>query len=354
MPKPEMVYVCVRRTYLRDRVAPVSNRTAEVVNGEALTVLEHGRRFLHVRTAKNQTGWIEEHMVIDEQTYDAFRKLAIDHRDDPITATAIVDDELYMHDAPGRDADHFYLLPANTKVELLIRASVPKSGSPPASLARLAQPAANGAAPNGKASEPNQPPPTPMEDWWLARDAKGNTGWMLASRLYIDVPDAIAEYGEGQDFVGAWKIATVNDPQSDAPNHEVPEYLTVMAPPQSGLPFDFNQVRIFTWSRNHHRYETGFRLHPIQGFLPVRIFTAPGPKGTPVPAFSFLLGSTEDVKFNPNTGITRPVNPRTIEYELIDTQVRRIGPDLAPINTRLGETRRVERKPRHPARHKRR
>lgn len=357
-PPAEMVYVCVRRTSLRDRVAPVSNRTAEVVNGEALTVLEHGRRFLRVRTATNQTGWIEEHMVIDEETYDAFQKLAADNQDDPITATAILNDELYMHVAPGRDADHFYLLPANTKLKLLIRAAVPKSGQPPASLARLAEPSrpADKKAPSTKDSESARPeaPPPPMEDWWLARDAKGDTGWMLGSRLYIDVPDAIAEYGEGQRFVGAWQIATVNDPKSDAPNHEVPEYLTVMAPPQSGLPFDFDQVRIFTWSRLHHRYETGFRLHPIDGFLPVKVFTAPGPKGGEVPAFSFLLGSNGNVKVDPESGVTRPINPRTIEYELIDTQTRRIGPDLAPLEIRHERAKPAGKKSRRTTRNKRR
>jgi hypothetical protein len=130
--------------------------------------------------------------------------------------------------------------------------------------------------------------------------------------------------------VGAWILTKVADDQSDAPDHMVPEYLTMLNPLQSGLPFDFNEVRVFTWSLKHHRYETGFRLHPIQGFLPARVFTESTPKGN-VPAFSFQIAGSNDIRTDPATGITRPATARTITYQMIDTQVKRIGPDMAPI-----------------------
>lgn len=351
--KTERVYVSARETFLRDRVAEVSNRVGEVTNGEPLEVLEHGRRFTRVKTPKNEIGWIEDHMVIDQKIYDAFAQLAADHKNDQPFATATLRDDLYMHVAPGREAEHFYLLPGNAKVQLLERASVPRQpvgGAAPASLARMAEErAATKRTISADASKtpatPGTPPlpmPVPMEDWWLARDSQGHTGWLLASRVDVDVPDNIMEYGEGQRFVGAWQIATVNDPDSDFPNHEAPEYLTLMAPPKSGLPFDFDQVRVFTWSKIHHRYETGFRLHPIAGFLPVKIFTAQTPQGA-VPAFSFRIAGDDNVITDPATGVMRPAAPRTIEYELIETVVKRIGADTAPIDTKRGEEK--EKKP---------
>jgi SH3-like domain-containing protein len=336
-----MVYVSIRVTYLHDRVAAVSNRVCEVENGQPLEVLEHGKRFLRVKTDKNETGWIEERAVIDEQTYDGFIQLSKLHKDDPAAATATLRDDLAMHLLPGRETPRFYLLAGNAKVQLLARASAPKNpaeAAAPILLPKVEKPGPPGktpAKPTSGATPPNaaataEPEPPVMEDWWLVRDAQGRVGWLLASRLDVDAPDEIAQYAEGQRIVGAWVLTKVNDPDADTPDHQVPEYLTMLDPLQSGLPFDFDEVRVFTWSIKHHRYETGFRLHPIQGYLPVRVFTENTPKGN-VPAFSFQIAGNNGIRADAATGMTRPVTPRTIDYEMIDTQVRRIGPDMAPI-----------------------
>ena len=346
----ETVYVSARQIFIHDRVAAVSNRVAEVVNGQPLEVLDHGRRFLKVKTQKNEIGWIEERAVIDEKNYDAFIQLAGQHRKDPVVATATLRDDIYLHILPGRETEHFYLLAANAKIQLLARASVPKTPTPNfAPLSRTAAPkpplksapAAKSLSPargQQKAAAPvpaapvAPPPVMPpvMEDWWLVRDSQGRTGWLLSSRMDVDVPDEIGTYAEGQRYVGAYVLNKVFDPESSAPNHEVPQYVTVLGPPKSGLPFDFDQVRVFTWSLRHHRYETAFRLHPIQGYLPVLVTQQSEPSGK-VPVFSFQIADGNNLAADPATGIARPLSPRTITYEMDDTRVLRKGPDLAPI-----------------------
>ena len=332
--KPEMVYVVAKQTYLRDRVAAVSNRVALVTNGQPLEVVEHGRRFLRTKTSKGEVGWIEDHMVIDQATYDQFVALQQQHAHDPVVATGVLRDDLYLHVKPGRDTDRFYLLPENQKLQLLIRASVPKP-APPQGFLPTAHPATGtkvkntGATGSAKPALPGEPA-VPMEDWWLVRDSHGQVGWMLSRRLDVDVPDEIAGYSEGQKIVGAYVLTKVYDPESSLPGKMVPEYVSVTNAYKDGLPYDFDQVRVFTWNVKKHRYETAYRQRNLEGLLPVSVSETKNAQGQPVPVFSITVATSDEVKVDPLTGAARPAQTAVLRYQLESGMVKRITPAGAP------------------------
>jgi hypothetical protein len=334
-PKPhaEYVYVIAKETFLRDRVAAVSNRVANVTNGQHLEVVEKGRRFLKVKTDKGEVGWIEEHGVIDQDTYQQFADLAKQHTNDQVIATAILRDDLYLHVKPGRQTDRFYLLPEGDKLQMLVRASVQKSTPPQAAPPAARKPVVKADAaksPDKPAASPPPPPEPPaLEDWWLIRDTQGRVGWMLSRRLDVDVPDAIAGYAEGQRIVGAYPLTTVNDPESSFPNGRISEYVTVLSPYKDGLPYDFNQVRIFTWNVRKHRYETAYRQRNLQGYLPVHVGTQAFDKIGTVPVFSFKTATDDTISIDPATGAARPANMTTLTFRLEGVIVRKVEPPSA-------------------------
>lgn len=315
-PPREYVYVWPKETYLRDRVAVVSNRVAEVVNGQRLEVVEQGHRFLKVKTDRGEMGWIEDRGVINQKIYDQFTQLTEGHAQDPVIGTAVLLDDYWLRDAPGRESDRFYELPENTKLQLLARASVPKPVTAQARPVPMDRPAKAGAL--------AVPPAPEMEDYWLVRDPSGHVGWVRARTLEEDVPDAIAGLGEGQKIVGAYVLRTVDDPDSSVAGGKVPEYVCVLSAWKDGLPYDFDQVRVFTWNVRKHRYETAYRERNIAGFLPVTIHEESfGNQQEPV--FSFRVASGDAVALDPATGMVKPGETVTESYHMEGVIVRRIG-----------------------------
>jgi len=349
-PADKYVYVIARQSFLRDRVAAVSNRTGEVTNGEKLIVLERARRFVKVRTPNGEVGWIEEKLTADQTLADKFDDLRTKHLSDPTVAAATARDEVYLHIAPGRETDRFFRLAEGDKLNLLSRAMVAKPLPPGAAVAKTAaEPAKDGTS---------APPPEPvMEDWWLVRDAKGDTGWIYSRLIDVDAPDALARYAEGQRIVGAYLLANVEDPDSGMLSNgvtvtSIPEYVTVLSPYKAGLPFDFNQVRVFTWNIKKHRYETAFREHDIAGYLPLVISNKTDPYGkgadatTPMPAFSYkvLAASATIPQPDPTTGILTPGAMITKTYRLEGNICRRLLPPGTPAPEELHPDPEVDKK----------
>lgn len=360
-PKSEYVYVTAKQTFLRDRVAAVSNRTGTVANGDRLTVMDHGRRFYHVKTEKGEIGWIDEKAVATQQVFEEFKTLADAHKNDPPVASAVVQDEVYLHLKAGRDTERFYRLAEGEKLQLLDRATLPKpmpGGVPPRPVtptkpanavagAGAAKPG-DGTKPTGVANQTNgaaetapaeAPAPVPMEDWWLVRDGKGRAGWLLSRMLEVDAPETLTRYAEGQRIIGAYVLTTVHDDEAEQENKDIPIYLTVMGPYQSGLPYDFDQVRVFTWSMKMHRYETAYREKNIEGYLPVSMKMEKDPYGKAVTAqmslptfrYKVLAADAGKVVPDPVTGMVTPGRLIEKTYRLEGNLVRRIqAPGSAP------------------------
>jgi SH3-like domain-containing protein len=340
-PKPhkEYVYVSAKETYLRDRLAAVSNRVADVKNGDRLEVIGQDRRFYKVKTDKGAVGWIDDLVVIDQKTYDEFTALARDHAQNPVVVTGVLRDESNLHIAPGRKEQHFYMLPENAKVQLLMRTSVQKPM--PAQAVPVPLPTAKKkTSAEGEKKEkrdPNAPPyipeGPPMEDWWLVRDAQGHTGWVLSRMMDIDIPQEIAGLAESQRYVAAYRLRTVDDPESKFPDGQAPEYVAVTNAWMDGLPYDFDQVRVFTWSTKHHRYEGAFRERGIEGYLPVTIGSIVV-NGQTEPTFSFKVATGNDVaiQLEPGTATdaAKPAETTTETYRLEGDLVKKIEPTPPP------------------------
>jgi hypothetical protein len=319
-------------------VAAVSNRTGTVGNGDKLQVLEHGRRFLRVQTEKGEQGWIDEKAVATQEIFDQFEALKEEHKADPTVASAVVRDEVYMHSKPGRDTERFFRLSEGEKLKLLARATLPKPIPPGMRPVKPVAPAPakapNAASPKTAATAPATPAveePPAMEDWWLVRDSKGDTGWLLSRMMDVDAPDALTRYSEGQRMIGAYVLTTVNDPEAEQENKDIPVYVTVLGPYKAGLPYDFDQVRVFTWNVKKHRYETAFREHNIEGYLPVEVKMAKDPYGKsptatiPAPTFTYRVLSDDagPVIPDPVTGAILPGKTVEKTYRLEGNLVRR-------------------------------
>lgn len=334
----EYVYVVAKQTFLRDRVAAVSNRTATVENGDKLEVLERGRRFIRVETGKGEQGWIDEKVVAAQSVYDSFERAKQEHKSDPAIASAVVRDEVYLHDKPGRETDRLFRLAEGDKLKLLVRATLPKTTAGQNGRAvAVSKPGRLEHLKGGVDAATAGPPPPVMEDWWLVRVADGRTGWMLSRMMDVDAPEALTRYSEGQRFVGAYVLNKINDPEAPMEDKDVPEFVTVSSPYQSGLPYDFDQVRVFIWNTRKHRYETGFRQKNIEGYLPVEVLRAPDPYGkgpaasAPLPTFRIrvLAEDAPPVVPDPTTGRAAPTKLIPKTYRLEGNIVRRILPPEA-------------------------
>jgi hypothetical protein len=280
---------------------------------------------------------------VPAEIYDQFQRLSKDNRDTPVEGHGLTRVELNMHVTPGRQTDTLYQLVENSKVEMLKRATTDRAtpeevaAAKAAELAKLAgeplkaspkktAPHASQAAPAATpAPTPNAPKASPaqatkavqpsaadekpklMDDWWLVRDQQGHVGWVLAHMVDLDIPLDVAQYAEGQRIQAAFVLNTVQDEVKGA----TPQYLVLLNDNKDGIPYDFNQVRVFTWNLKRHRYETGYREHYIVGYFPAKVSTENFGKEGVMPVFTVRKqnadGSISERKYRVIGNVVRQV-----------------------------------------------
>ena len=124
--------------------------------------------------------------------------------------------------------------------------------------------------------------------------------------LDVDIPLEVAQYAEGQRIVACFVLNEVADG-----GKKVAQYLVLMTEPKDGLPFDYNQARVFTWNPQREHYETAYRERRLFGVLPARVSTERlGKEGT-LPVFVLRVKDEDG-------------NPEERKYKLNGVMVRRV------------------------------
>jgi len=301
----EVNYVSAVQASLRDQVATMYNRVGTVKNGDRVEVLEREKRFSRVRTADGLEGWIEQRYLVDQATYDALQKLTQENLNDPVQAAGVLRNDTNLHVTPGRETEHLYQLSAQAKVAVLKRATAEKQPGAAAATAKSTKVSA-GKGSGGKASAGPA-----LEDWWLVRDAQNRVGWVLGRMVDFDVPLEVAQYAEGQRFVAFFVLNQVEDKGKDGTGKKVSQYLCAITEPHDGLPYDFDQIRVFTWNVHKHRYETAYRERGLNGVLPVTVTSENFDKEGTLPVFTVRVkddsGNVRERKYKLDTPIVRRV-----------------------------------------------
>jgi len=292
----EIAYVSGVQVNLRDHVAAVYEKTGVVKNGERVEVLDHDRRFAKVRTASGAMGWMEQRYLVGQDVFDQIQKLTTENQNDPVQAQGVTRNDTNLHVEPGRDTEHLYQISSGEKLSLLKRGTAEKPGA--------VAPPSRSATPGGNQQEKREAAPV-IEDWWLVRDSNNRVGWVLARMVDVDVPLDVAQYAEGQRIVACFVLNQVKDGDK-----KIAQYLIALSEPKDGLPFDFNQIRVFTWNVKRHRYETAYRER-MQGVLPVTVAQESFDKEGLLPVFIVRVeddkGNVTERKYKLNTPMVRRV-----------------------------------------------
>jgi len=324
-------YVAPSVLGLRSEFAQKTGPAVMLKHGDHLRIVDVRRKFVKVLSDQGQYGWVDSSQLLSPAEMDHFRRFTEQALRMPSQGAATVYDELNVHLEPNRQSPAFTKIPQAGSVEVLTHKVVPKNAalSSANAISLITKPAPVRKARKEKAvvysDRPPKPPapkvpenwqelsaerieaaPVPQkapapppaaanagskpgsksekrsghssssagaaigEEWSLVRTKDHLSGWVLTRNLTMSIPDEVAQYAEGKRIAAYFDLGAVKDEEKGI-NHN---WLWAISSDVEG--FDFESIRVFTWNRRRHRYETAYRDHGIEGFLPIRVEASEG------------------------------------------------------------------------------
>jgi len=276
---------------LHKEIDPKSAVVGTAHHGDKLEITAQRRRWYKVRTPAGIEGWTEDRELLDTGQMNRLKDLAKETAGLPSQGAATTFDTLNIHTEPNRLSASFLQVKEGEKFDViahrvLTRGALPKrelvtpkpkivpakkakktSGVPPPPPPKPpALPVDWVALSRQQARIPEEDlPPAAKDDWTLVRTHDGQSGWVLTSRVYMSIPDEVAQYAEGHRITSYFSLGSVQD------KDEKKDTWLWTTSVGLGEDHDFDGYRIFGWNLKRHRYETTFIQRRERGFFPVLV-----------------------------------------------------------------------------------
>ena len=265
--------------------------------GDKVQILAQRRIFVKVRAHSGAEGWLNESMLLSQSDMDQIQAQSAAARDYPSQGVSVTDAAMNIHSQPNLSSPSYIQLKPGEKFDVLEHRLV--AAPPSAAHKPLIPPAPKKIKKPKKESKIKIPPPpapalpldwvdlskegedaippksdddTPLpvaQDWSMIRTSSGLSGWVLTRRLFMAIPDEVAQYAEGHRITSYFPLGKIQD-------GDTVKTVWLWTTSEPGLPYDFEGFRVFIWSLRHHRYETALIQRRLQGYFPTIVNEAQG------------------------------------------------------------------------------
>jgi hypothetical protein len=306
-------YVAPQTLNLRRDLTSKNSTAVTLKHGDPVDIIDVRRRFVKVRTAAGDEGWVDAAQLLSPEQMTRLREDAAKARAQPSEGSATVYETLNIHIEPNRQSPAFAKIQEGQYVSVLAHRLSPRLGPPPAPpvlIRERPQPESRRERREKRRNTKQPPAPVPprapqnwedlsteriegsespaqakvrrgseaaardleqskkpvsLEDWTLVRTKDQQIGWVLTRNLTMAIPDEVAQYAGGARITSYFDLGEVKDEEKGAKHN----WLWTTASEQ--IPYDFDAWRVFLWNRRRHRYETSYRQRKVEGYYPVRV-----------------------------------------------------------------------------------